>query len=209
MGRKTHPVGFRLGISKDWQSRWYSKKNYSENALTEVRIRRYIKSQGRSAGIHKIQIDRSLSSLKLTITVSRPGVIIGRGGENLKKLRKGLLDIVPDKVDLVIEEFKVPELSAALVSQNVASQIERRLPIRRVMSFTSERVMERGAKGVKIVCSGVLSGPSSISRSQKVVKGLVPTQRLRADLDFAKETAFTSYGTVGVKVWIYLGDKEI
>lgn len=206
MGQKTHPVGFRLGITKAWKSRWFSGKDYARNALEDVKIRKFIRTKAPAAGIHAIEIERSLSKVKVSIVVARPGLIIGRGGANLQLLREELAKHIGARLDLSVEEFKTPELSAQLVADDIARQIKRRLPLGRILAITADRVMAKGARGVKVVCSGVLSGPSSIARSQKIVHGSIPAQTLRANLDYAQATAFTAYGTIGVKVWIYLGE---
>ncbi len=208
MGQKTHPVGFRLSVTRKWLSVWFSDKDYRKNLLQDAGIRKFVRERAQAAGIHRAIIERSLSKIKVTLIVARPGVIIGRGGSNLQILRDDLRRLTGSPVDLVIEDFKTPELSAQLVAEDVVRQIKQRLPVRRIMSATTERVYGRGVKGVKIICSGVLSGPSSISRSEKKVLGSIPAQTLRANIDFARATVFTTYGTIGVKVWIYLGEVE-
>lgn len=207
MGQKTHPLGFRLGVSEEWKSRWFANgKEYGRMAIEDVHIRRFLEGSAALAGIAKLEIEREADKVKVILKVSRPGVVIGRGGSTLNTLKIGLNKLLGKKIDLVVEEVKVPELSAKLMAEEVIRQIKQRMPIRRVMNNTAEKVMSRGAKGVKIICSGVLSGPSSISRSEKVVKGSIPTQTLRAKIDYSRSTAFTSYGTIGIKVWVYLGE---
>lgn len=210
MGQKTHPLGFRLGVVENWRSRWFaSGRHYGPLALEDVKIRRFLAQQaGAAAGVNAIEIEREAEKVKVVLQVSRPGVIIGRGGTNLARLREGLNKLLGKKVDLAVEEVKVPEFSAKIMGEDVVRQIKQRMPIRRVMNRMAERIFSRGAKGVKIVVSGVLSGPSSISRREKAVRGSIPGQTLRAKIDFARVTAFTSYGTIGVKVWIYLGEAE-
>lgn len=207
MGQKTHPLGFRLGVSTGWKSRWFAEgKAYSDFAIEDVKIRRFLEKNLAASGLDQAEIEREADKVRIILRVSRPGVVIGRGGSALNELRLGLAKLISRKVDLTVEEIKTPELSAKLVAEEIIRQIKQRLPIRRVMNNTAERIMGKGAKGVKIVCSGVLSGPSSIGRQEKVTRGSVPAQTLRANISFALSTAFTSYGTIGLKVWIYLGE---
>ncbi len=207
MGQKTHPLGFRLGISTGWKSRWFAEgKSYSDFAIEDVIIRRFLEKNLATSGLDQAEIEREADKVRIILRVSRPGVVIGRGGSALNDLRLGLAKLISRKVDLTVEEIKTPELSAKLVAEEIIRQIKQRMPIRRVMNNTAERIMGKGAKGVKIVCSGVLSGPSSIGRHEKVTRGSVPAQTLRANISFALATAFTSYGTIGIKVWVYLGE---
>lgn len=202
MGQKVNPLAFRLGIVYDWTSRWFADRNYAEYILEDKRIRDFIKRRYLEAGVISIVIERSASLIRLILAVARPGIIIGRGGSGLASLRVDLSKLTKSKVELTIEEFKNPDLSAQLVAEEVARGIERRLPVRRVMNTTVERVKSRGVLGVKIICSGVISGPSSISRRERSVRGSIPSQTLRAKVDFARATAFTTYGTIGIKVWV-------
>jgi len=202
MGTKTHPIGFRLGITENWKSRWYSDKGYRENVIQDYKIRRYLKDKVKTAGIAKIEIERALNQLKIMISVVRPGMVIGRGGSGIELLKEDLLKLVGTKTDLTVEEVKDPELSAKLMAESIVVQIEKRRRLKRVMNYTAEKVMSKGAKGVKIICSGRLGG-AEIARSEKVVRKSVPAQCLRAKIDFARATAHTTYGTVGAKVWIY------
>lgn len=205
MGQKVNPVGFRTGYNVDWKSAWYGGKDYSKLTLEDKKLRDIIKSKAGEAGIADIKIERS-PNVKVIISVARPGVIIGRGGAGLSELREFLSKFVGSKVDIVIEEIKRPELSAKLVADDVVRAILRRMPVKRIMNQTCEKVIGRGAKGVKMIVSGVLGGPSSIHRTERVVRGSVPTQTIRAKIDYARSTAYTSYGTLGVKVWVYLGE---
>lgn len=209
MGQKVNPVAFRLGIINDWSSLWFSDKDYAKYALEDKKIRDFLRIDQAEAGIVSIGIERSSSAIKLRLVVARPGVVIGRGGSGLAVLRQKLLKITKSKVEVEVEEFRNLELSAQLISEEVARSIIRRLPVRRVMHNMADRVMSKRALGVKIICSGVVSGPSSISRREKVVLGSIPSQTLRAKVDFAKATAFTTYGTIGVKVWIFLSLEEL
>lgn len=202
MGKKTHPLGFRLGITEDWKSKWFSGENYRENVLQDYKIRQYLKKKIKMAGIEKIEIERSLNQLRINISVARPGMVIGRGGGGVEFLKEELSRLVGAKVDLTIEEVKEPDLSADLVVESIVAQIEKRRHIKRVINNTAERVMSKGVKGVKIICSGRIDG-AEIARSEKVIRGSIPAQRLKAKIDFARGTVFTNYGTVGVKVWIH------
>lgn len=208
MGQKTHPLGFRLGVSQNWKSKWYAEDKYKNHALEDLKIRKLIKEKIAEAGVDRVEIERSLTELIITLSVAKPGLVIGRGGKNIEELKKEIAKLTGLKVKLDIEEVKKPQLSARLVAGEVARQIERRFNPRRVIVTAADRVMEAGAKGVEIVVSGRVGG-AEIARAEKVSRGSVPLQTLRADVDFARETAYTIYGTVGVKVWIYKGEKEI
>ena len=209
MGQKTHPTGFRIGISKDWKSRWYAEDKYKNYALEDLKIRKLIKEKAADAGIDRIEIERALTELTIRLSVAKPGIAIGRGGQNVEELKKALSKLVGLKIKLDIEEVKRPQLSARLVAQGIASQIERRFNPRRVITQTADRVMDAGALGVKMEVAGRLGG-SNIARVDKTSQGSVPLQTLRADIDFARETAYAGpKGATGVKVWIYRGEKEI
>jgi len=215
VGQKVNPVGFRLPQNKDWQSRWFTsdKKQYQKNLLEDVKIRRFLMVKLRLAGIVRAQIERSINKVKIILYVSRPGVVIGRGGSGLEALKKQLNKMVsisePEK-NLEIEaiEVKNSEISAQLVAQRVVEQLEKRLPHRRVVAKTIERVMASGAKGVKIVLAGRIAG-AKISRTEKFGDrgqgATVPSQTLRAEIDYAQIPALTRSGYIGVKVWIYKG----
>ncbi len=207
MGQKTNPVGFRTGISENWSSRWFAKgKDYGRLVLEDKKLRNFLQKRLSGAGLHKIEIERSIASLKIILYVSRPGVVIGRGGTGIEELKENLKKMTTDKLEVVVEEIKVPEISAKLIADSIARQIERRIHYKRAMGAAAERAMERGAKGVKIIVAGVLGGASSISRVEKIVKGSVPCQTLRAKIEFSREAAQTDYGNIGVKVWVYLGE---
>ena len=208
MGQKVNPVGFRLGLSGDWKSLWNSKKDYAKLILEDKKIRDLISEKISEAGLKETRIERT-PNLKIIILVSRPGMVIGRGGSGLSELRDYLSKSIGTKVEVVVEEVRYPDLSAKIVGGEIVRAILRRVPVKRIMHQAREKVMGRGAKGVKIVVSGVISGPSSIHRTEKVIYGSVPAQTLRSEIDFARSTAFTSYGTLGIKVWIYLGEKKI
>ncbi len=207
MGHKSNPVGFRIGVNVDWRSLWYSRKDYGRLVLEDKKIRDLILKKAGEAGVNEIRIER-LPGVKIIISVVRPGMVIGRGGSGLIDLREIITREVGAKVELVVEDVKNPELKAKIVADEIARSILRRVPVRRIMHQAVEKVMAKGARGVKIVVAGVISGPSSISRSERIVRGSVPSQTLRSNIEFARGTAFTSYGTLGIKVWIFLGEKD-
>jgi small subunit ribosomal protein S3 len=214
MGQKVNPTGFRLGNTFQWKSRWFAGKNkYSDLVLEDVTIRDYLNKKLENAGLDNIDIERSLTTLKLTLTVSRPGVVIGKGGENLKGIQKDLDRLINSsrakgkklKLDLKVKEIKKPDLSAKLVVDRIRDQLSKRYPHRRAVNQALDKVMAAGAKGVKIVLSGRIGG-AEIGRSEKYGQGSVPTQTLRANIDYYEAPALTKSGYVGVKVWIYKGD---
>lgn len=217
MGHKVNPVGFRLPDNKDWQSQWFAvdKKTYRHNLLMDVKIREFLMEKLKLAGIVRAQIERSINKMKIILYVSRPGVVIGRGGSGLEVLKKQLFQMVsinaPEKnLEIEVVEIKNPELSAYLVAQRIGEQLEKRMPHRRVVSKTIERVMASGAKGIKIVVSGRING-AEISRTEKFgdqgKSANVPSQTLRANIDYAQLPAMTHAGYVGIKVWIYKEDE--
>ncbi len=207
MGQKTNPRGFRTGVNTDWRVSWFSKKDYGRYLLEDKKIWDLINRRYENAGLADLRIER-LPHLKVIMMVAKPGMVIGRGGSGLSELKEILSQLTKTKVDVQVEEVKNADLSARLVGESIIRSILRRLPVKRVMNQTAERVVAHGALGVKIIVSGVIGGPSSISRRERTVRGSVPTQTLRSNVDFARTTAFTSYGTLGIKVWIYLGEKE-
>ena len=214
MGQKINPFGFRLTNSKQWRSRWFARdsKQYRKNILEDHQIRRYLMDKLALAGIVEAQIERSINKMKITLKVSRPGVVIGRGGSGLELLKKDLVKMVsltePEKnLELDVEEVKEPELSAQLIAVRVVQQLEKRMPYRRVANKTIERAMDAGAQGIKIALSGRVGG-AEISRTETFKKGAVPLQTLRAEIDYAQIPAITRFGYVGVKVWVYKGEKE-
>jgi small subunit ribosomal protein S3 len=211
MGQKMNPTGMRLQIKDTWKSKWFAEKgNYRKFLLEDLKLRQALMEKLRLAGINRVDIERSLKSLRLSLHVTRPGIVIGRGGtgmEDLKKFVTGILDISPNnpsspKIDIRVEEVKNPDLSAYLVASRVAEQLERRMPHRRVVNKTMERVMQSGAKGVKIVLAGRIAG-AEISRREKFHLGSIPLQTLRADIDYASVPSLTRSGYIGVKTWIY------
>ena len=208
MGQKTHPIGFRLGTTRDWTSHWFgvNPKDYRTQVLEDHNIREHIQSSlGASSGISHIQIQRNSEDLAINIHTSRPGIVIGRGGSNVDKLRNSIEEITSKKANISITEIRQPDLNAKLVAQNIAEQIERRVAIKRAMRQVGNRCIQNGAQGIKILISGRLGG-ADIARSDKMIEGRVPLHTLRAEIDYAIAEARTTYGIIGVKVWIYNGE---
>lgn len=214
MGQKVNPTGFRTGSFFNWKSRWYaSQEEYSDLVLEDYRLRKYLRDKLSNAGLMRVDIERSLTVIKVILNVSRPGVVIGKGGANLEEIKKGIEKILNVskvkkdrvKIDLRVEEIKQPDLSAKLVAERISNQLTKRYPHRRAVSQALEKVMQAGAKGVKIALSGRIGG-SEIGRVEKYSKGSVPTQTLRANIDYYQEPALTRSGYVGIKVWIYRGE---
>ncbi len=208
MGHKTHPIGFRLGVIKDWQSRWFAGTGakYSEQVIEDWRIREVIRKQYAEAGISRVEIERSAQDLTINVHTARPGIVIGRGGQRVDELRKVVEGAAGGKrVRLNVLEIRQPELDAFLVARNVADQLERRVMFRRAIRQAVMRSMQAGAKGIKVMVSGRLSG-AEIARREKVMDGRVPLHTLRADIDYGLAEASTTMGRIGVKVWIYRGE---
>ncbi len=206
MGRKVHPIGYRLGINKSWESRWFAEGDkYVDRLHEDQKIRESILKQIPNAGISRIGIERFPNNVHVTIHTARPGIVIGRKGATVKELRKNVEELTNTKVKMDIEEIKNPDLDAHLVAQNVAGQLERRISHRRAMQRVVQNAMRNGALGIKVMSSGRLSG-SEMARREWMREGRVPAQTLRADIDFARAEALTTYGRIGVKVWIYKGD---
>lgn len=205
MGQKTHPVGVRLGIIKTWDSRWYRKKGYVEQLLEDITIRKTLKDRLFHAGVPKIEIERAGQNLRVIIYTARPGIIIGKKGTEVEKLRKDLKLMTGKEVAIDIKEIRKPEIDAQLVGENIALQLEKRVAFRRAMKKAVASAMRFGALGVKISCSGRLAG-AEIARSEWYREGRVPLHTFRADIDYGYAKARTTYGVIGVKVWIYHGD---
>ena len=206
MGRKVNPYGFRVGITKDWRSKWFSGRAYVEQLHEDLSMRKLITDSLPDAGISDIIIDRNAAQLTLTVKTARPGIVIGRGGQNAERLRNLLQQAAPDKrVRLNIEEIRVPELDAFLVARSVADQLERRVAFRRAMKQAVQRTMQRGALGCRVRVGGRLGGVE-MSRSEHEMQGRVPLHTLRADIDYGLAEARTTFGAIGVKCWIYRGD---
>lgn len=205
MGHKVHPIGFRLGIIKDWQARWYDERHYAELVREDLDIRKAIRAKYGEAGISRVEIERGSNEVTVTVYTARPGVVIGRGGQRVDELRHQLQEMTGKRVQLNIQEIRDPELDAYLVARNIADQLERRISRRRAVKRTIARTMERGAKGVKVTVSGRIGG-GEIARRQTEREGSVPLHTIRADIDYGFAEALISKGLIGVKVWIYKGD---
>lgn len=206
MGRKVHPIGFRLGIIHDWESKWYAERNYTEQLHEDLFIRRLINDELTRAGISRIEIERSANRIEVSIHTSKPGIVIGKQGSNVERLRQMLEQQVGKKVHLKIEEIKEPEADAKLVAESISEQLSRRVSYRRAMKQAATQAMRRGnIQGIKIKVSGRLGG-AEMSRSVTEMIGRVPLHTIRADIDFAVVHARTTYGRIGVKVWVYRGD---
>ena len=202
MGQKVNPIGYRIGVNKDWDSKWYAEKDYSTKLINDIKIREYIEKNLKSASISKVIIERRKNKVELTIYTARPGVIIGRGGEDIEKLRKKISKLVNEDVYINIVEEKNPDLNAQLVADNIAMQIENRAPFRSVQKRAIRNTMKAGAKGIKTAVSGRLGG-AEMARTEGYIEGTVPLHTIRADVDYAISEANTIYGKIGVKVWIY------
>lgn len=205
MGRKVHPYGFRMGVTRDWQAKWFSEREYAELVHEDLRMRKVVLDRLPDAGISGIVIDRNANQLTLTVQTAKPGIVIGRGGANVELLRAALEAATDRRVRLNIEEIRVPETDAYLVARSVADQLERRVAFRRAMKQSVQRTMQRGAEGCKIKIGGRLGG-AEMSRSEYELQGRVPLHTLRADIDFGQAEARTTFGVVGVKCWIYKGE---
>jgi len=207
MGRKVHPIGFRLGVIKDWEARWYAPKGrYAAQLQQDFEIRKLVYGEAPKAAIARVDIDRSPSSVTVTIWTAKPGILIGRKGAAVKVMRQKLEELTGTKVKLEVEEIQKPDLESKLVAENIADQLERRISHSRAMKRAISQAMKLGALGAKVVCSGRLGG-SEMSRRESLREGRVPSQTLRADIDFARAEALTTFGRIGVKVWIYKGEK--
>ena len=205
MGQKTHPHGFRLGIVKDWQSRWYAEKEFPALLQEDETIRRYLDRRLAHAAISRVEIDRKPSKIVMTVHTARPGVVIGKRGAEVDKLRDELGVLTSSEVSVNVEEIKQPELDARLVAENVKHQLLQRISFRRAMKRAVQSARRAGAEGIKIQCGGRLGG-AEIARTEAYHEGRVPLHTLRADIDYASVRADTTYGTVGVKCWIFKGE---
>ncbi|HET6568494.1 MAG TPA: 30S ribosomal protein S3 [Rhodothermales bacterium] len=205
MGQKTHPIGFRLGIIRGWDSNWYADKDLPEKLIEDEEIRKYLAARLKRAGLSRVVIERTPKRVILTLHTSRPGVVIGRGGQEVEKLREELKKLTNKDIQININEIKRPELDASLVAQNVAQQLEGRVAFRRAMKQALTAAMRMGAEGIRIKVAGRLGG-AEMSRTEQYLEGRVPLHTVRADIDYAEATAFTIYGTTGVKVWIFRGE---
>jgi len=205
VGRKVHPMGFRIGVIRDWQAKWYADKHYVEFLQEDLKLRQAIRSGYNEAGISQVEIDRQANKVVITIYTARPGVVIGRGGQRVDEMRQHLESLIGKRIQLNIQEIRQPELDAYLVARSVAEQIERRVAYRRAMKQAVFRTIQAGAKGMRINCAGRLAG-AEIARREMTHEGQVPLHTLRADIDYGFTEARTTLGRIGVKVWIYKGD---
>lgn len=208
MGQKVHPTGFRLGISRDWQARWFSRgPEYAQLLHEDARIRRHVKQALYDAGVAVIEIERFANRIRLTIHAAKPGIVIGRGGTGVERLRQDLEQLTGKQIHINVVEVREPALSAQLVAEGIALQLERRIAFRRAMKQAAGRAMRAGAEGIKIMVSGRLGG-AEMSRSEWTAEGSVPLHTLRANIDYGFAEAYTTYGQIGVKVWINLGESK-
>lgn len=205
MGQKVNPHGIRLGIVKDWDARWYADKDFAQNLHEDIKIRDYLKKSLQTAGVPRVETERSKNRLKLTIHTAKPGMVIGRGGSGIEQIKEGLKNLTDKRVDINIAEIKQPDLNATLVAENIAAQLERRIAFRRAMKQAVGRTMRLGAKGIKIAVSGRLGG-AEIARRESYREGSIPLHTLRADIDYGTAEAHTTYGRIGIKVWIFKGE---
>ena len=206
MGQKVNPIGYRLGVNKDWESKWYARKNnFGDTLNKDIKIRKFISKNLKDAAVASVLIERKKDKCEVTINTAKPGVIIGRGGEDIEKLRKSLSKYVGEDVYISIVEVKNPDLVAKLVADNIAAQIENRAPFRSAQKRALRNTMKAGAKGIKTSVSGRLGG-AEMARTEGYTEGTVPLHTLRADIDYAHSEADTTYGKIGVKVWIYKGE---
>jgi small subunit ribosomal protein S3 len=206
MGRKVHPLGMRLGIIKTWEGRWFAEgQNYINQLHQDIEIHKLVKKLGDRAGVSQVEVERFPGKIRIVVNTAKPGILIGRKGETVKILRKGLEDLTSKKIDLEIREIKNPDCDALLISENIASQIERRISYRRAMKRAIQQAIRQGAQGVKIQVAGRLNG-AEMCRTIWLREGRVPLQTLRADIDFARAEAATTYGKIGVKTWVYKGE---
>jgi small subunit ribosomal protein S3 len=206
MGRKVHPIGFRLNVTKGWEGRWFAKgKDYRENLQQDFAIRKLIHHDADKAGVSRVEVERFPGKVKVIVHTAKPGILIGRKGDSVKKIRQDLEALTGKKIDLEIKEIKAPDVDAFLVAENLAGQIERRVSYRRAMKRALQQATRQGALGIKVEVQGRLSG-AEMARSVWLREGRVPLQTLRADIDFARAEALTTYGRIGVKVWVYKGE---
>jgi small subunit ribosomal protein S3 len=205
VGQKIHPHGLRLGIIKTWDAKWYAGKDFAANLHEDLKIRKFIKTKAYSAGVSKLVIERASNRVKVIIHTAKPGMIIGRGGAGIEDMKKSLKTLTGKQIDINIAEVRQPDMDAQLVAENIAAQLERRIAFRRAMKQSIQRTMRMGAKGIKVMVGGRLGG-AEIARSEAARDGSIPLHTLRADIDYGTAEAHTTYGLIGVKVWIYKGE---
>ncbi len=205
MGQKVNPHGLRVGVIKDWDSKWYAEADFADNLIEDYEIRKYLKEKLYSSGVSKIEIERASDRLKVIIHTAKPGIVIGKGGAEIEKLKKEVQKFTSKKLLIDIKEVKRPDREAQLVAENIALQLENRVSFRRAMKSTMSRTMKSGAKGIKTAVSGRLGG-ADMARTEFYSEGTIPLQTLRADIDYGFAEADTTYGKLGVKVWVYKGE---
>ncbi len=205
MGQKVNPHGLRVGVIKDWDSRWYAEADFADNLVEDYKIRKYLKKKLYNAGVAKIETERASDKLKVIIHTAKPGVVIGKAGAEIEKLKAEIQKFTDKKLNLEIKEIKRPDSNAQLVAENIAAQLENRISFRRAMKSTMARTMKTGAKGIKTAVSGRLGG-ADMARTEFYSEGTIPLQTLRADIDYGFAEADTTYGKLGVKVWVYHGE---
>ena len=205
MGQKVHPHGFRIGVIKTWDSKWFADKNYQQYLLEDIKVREFVKEKLFTAGISRVEIERSSNRMVVIIHTAKPGMVIGRAGSNIELLKKDIKKMTTSELDIKIQEVKQPDMDATLVAENIAAQLERRIAFRRAMKQSVTRTMRMGAKGIKVQVGGRLGG-AEIARSEGYREGSIPLHTLRADIDYGTAEAHTTYGRIGVKVWIYKGE---
>lgn len=205
MGQKVNPIGLRLGIIRDWNSKWYAMKDYQKSLHDDIAIRKYIKKNFYHAGIANIEIERAAAKASVNIYTARPGIIIGRKGSEIENIRKGLVKVTGSDISINIKEIKKPETNAQLIAENVATQLERRVSFRRAMKKSVFAALKLGVEGIKIACAGRLGG-AEMARREWYREGRVPLHTLRADIDYGTAVAHTTYGIIGIKVWVFNGE---
>lgn len=205
MGQKVNPHGLRVGVIKDWDSKWYAEGDFSDLLVEDYNIRKFLKKKLYNAGVSKVEVERASERVKVTVYAAKPGVIIGKGGQEIEKTKAELQKLTGKKIFLDIKEIKRPDKDAQLVAENIAQQLERRIAFRRAMKQAVGRTMRLGAKGIKIACSGRLGG-AEIARKESYREGSIPLHTLRADIDYGTAEAHTTYGRIGIKVWIFKGE---
>ncbi len=205
MGQKVNPVGFRLGIIRSWDSKWFEEKNYAKWLHQDIKLREYVKEKLDAAGIAKVEVERAANKVKVSVHTARPGIVIGKRGAEIDKIKKDLQQFTENEVFLNVVEVRKAEVDAQLVAENIAQQLERRIAFRRAMKKSMQTAMKFGAKGIRVACSGRLGG-AEMARYEWYREGRVPLHTLRADIDYGVATAYTTYGTIGVKCWIFKGE---
>jgi len=205
VGQKVNPNGLRIGIIRDWESKWYADKDYGTLLMEDVKIREYLKNKLKDCSVSRIEIERAANRVSVTIHTAKPGMVIGKGGAEVENIRQHIAKMTGKKIHINIQEIKNPELDATLVAESIAQQLERRVQFRRAMKQAIQRTMRAGAKGIKTAVSGRLNG-AEIARTEGYSEGTVPLHTLRADIDYGTAEAHTTYGRIGVKVWIYRGE---